>query len=407
MTKTTLTVLLIEDSQEYAELVRRWLSTKDNIEFVVHWTDSLMAGLHRLTNGDVDVILLDLGLPDSQGFGTFTTATTHALGIPIVILSGGDTESLALQMVQQGAQDYIIKGGCNREVLVRSLRFAVSRSSQLTSVETVPDQGTVIGVMGAKGGVGATTLACNLAIELRRQTDQRTLLADLDLNAGLVSFLMNAEAEHTILDAVTNAQFLDRSFWDRQVAHGFGGVDVVRSPNLLGIEAEQMQGIQDVLAMIRTFYRWTVLDLGRMTSLSLSLLERVNQLYLVTTFSVPALYEAKRTIGALMKAGLDTDRLRVVLNHVGASQNFSGDELGRIFGVPVYANLPSAAQELHDACAQEELLVGSSGYRVQMARLARRVAGLSEERSGPVAQFRSFTSKFRRNTNDTAVATRD
>jgi Flp pilus assembly CpaE family ATPase len=405
MIKKTLTVLLMEDNPEYAALVERWLSPANDIEFVLNWTDSLMAGLNRLAKGGVDAILLDLGLPDSHGLGTFTTAKTHASGVPIIILSGDDTESLALQMVQQGAQDYIVKSACSSEILVKALQYAVGRSSHKTSGETAADQGTVIAVMGAKGGVGATTFACNLAIELHRQTDQAALLADLDLNAGLVSFLMNTEAEYSILDAVANIHRLDRSFWDRIVAQGPGGVDIVRSPNLLGVDDADVRKIQHVLTLIRTFYRWTVLDLGRMTGLSLSLLDKVSELYLVTTESVPALYEAKKTIGALIKAGLEADRLRLIVNHVAATQEFSGSELGRLFGVPVYAKLPGAAQELDDALTQGKLLGVNSAYRVQIASLARKVAGLPEEKSGgPLAQLRSLAGKFRKNNNNKDVA---
>jgi hypothetical protein len=87
---------------------------------------------------------------------------------------------------------------------------------------------------------------------------------------------MNTEAEYSILDAVANIHRLDRSFWDGIVAHGPGGVDIVRSPNLLGVDDADVRKIQHVLTLIRTFYHWTVLDLGRMTGLSLSLLDKVN-----------------------------------------------------------------------------------------------------------------------------------
>src|SRR5580704_6796116 len=105
MIKKTVTILLIEDSPEYAELVRRWLSPQDDIEFIVHRTDSLQAGLRRLEEGNIDAILLDLGLPDSHGLATFTTAKLHAGDVPILVLSGSDSESIALQTIQQGAED--------------------------------------------------------------------------------------------------------------------------------------------------------------------------------------------------------------------------------------------------------------------------------------------------------------
>jgi MinD-like ATPase involved in chromosome partitioning or flagellar assembly/CheY-like chemotaxis protein len=169
MAKTLLTILLIEDSTEYAELVKRWLAPRNDIEFVLDWKDSLKAGLNRLAKGGVDAVLLDLGLQDSRPDKTFPATITTASGVPIVILSGGDTESLALKMVEEGAQDYIVKSTCNSDLLVKTLQFAVGRSKQKVSGAVAPEQGTVIAVMGAKGGVGTTTVAFNVATVLARQ----------------------------------------------------------------------------------------------------------------------------------------------------------------------------------------------------------------------------------------------
>jgi len=406
MIKKTVTVLLIEDSPEYAELVRRWLSPQDDIEFVVHRADSLLAGLSRFKMERIDAILLDLGLPDSRGIETFTTVKMHVGGVPILILSGNDTESVALQTIQQGAEDYyIMKSTCDGALLVKAVRHAVGRATPRVVDETVADQGTVIGVMGAKGGVGVTTFACSLALELLHQTEQRALVADLDVNAGLVRFLMKADAEHSILDAVANVHKLNHSYWNGIVGHGPGGVDVMPSPNLLGVDSADISKIHDVFATIRMFYRWTVLDLGRVASLSLSFLDKVSALYLVTTVNVPALHEAKRTIGVLMRAGLEPDRLRLIVNQAGSTE-YSGNDLDRLFGIPVYAKLPCAGQELDDACSRGQVLSANSEYRVRVAEVARRIAGLPEEASGgTVAQLRSLAGKLWKN-NSVAMATR-
>src|SRR5580700_11466145 len=127
--KKTLTVLLIEDSPDYAALVQQWLSLRTDIAFVLNWTDSLQAGLNRLKNGGVDVILLDLGLPDSSGLETFTRTKLQASGVPMILLSGDNSEQLALQMVQDGAQDYIVKGSCNGDSLAKAIQYAVVRTA--------------------------------------------------------------------------------------------------------------------------------------------------------------------------------------------------------------------------------------------------------------------------------------
>lgn len=129
----------------------------------------------------------------------------------------------------------------------------------------------------------------------------------------------------------------------------------------------------------------------------MNLLDRVDELFLVTTTSVPALYEAKRAVGALRNAGFEADRLRLVVNQLANTQDVPGSELNRIFGIPVYAELPESSQELRDACTHGKLPPEHGGFRLHIARLARKVAGIPEKKTrGRVSQLLSFAGGFRK-----------
>ena len=379
----TLKVLLIEDSPEYAELVQAWLSPGGEIAFSLNWTDSLAAGIKRLTQGGMDVILLDLGLPDSDGLETFTRIGAQAPDIPVIILSAGDSELLALQMIQEGAEDYLVKSACSREQLVRAVRYALVRRKQSARnpAEGSSDQPKVIGVIGAKGGVGTTTVACSLASELRRQTGKKVLLADLDVQAGLVSFLMNTNAQYSLLDAVSFVHDLDHVSWEQLVTNAADGLHVLPSPGLMGSVELQAAQIRQVLTLVRPMYDWTVLDLGRMNGLSAGMLDVVNQVFVVTTIGIPALYEAKRVIDALVRAGVEGDRLRLIVNEIEETQALSGRQLNQVFGVQVHARLSRDTEELHKACVLRKLPREDCGMRRQIAALARNVAGLPEKKA--------------------------
>jgi pilus assembly protein CpaE len=350
-----------------------------------------------LKSGGIDVILLDLGLPDSNGLETFQRTKLQAYGVPMILLSGDDSEQLALQMVRDGAEDYIVKGACNGDSLAKAIQYAVVRTAsrvEKAGPDGPADQATIIGVMGVKGGVGCTTIACNLAVALRRQTDKKTLLADLDLDGGIVGFLMGAESEYSVLDAAGNIGRLDLSFWEGLVSHGSGDLDILRSPSLAGVAEPDADSLRHVLGMIRNLYGWVVLDMGRPAAFSLNLLNKVTELLLVTTTSVPALYEAKRAIDALRGAGFEGDRLKVIVNQLSKTQEFSGRELDRLFGAPVYAKFDAAGKELHDACVKNSLPGKNSDFGLQMADLARKMAGLPPEKArSKVSQMFSFSDK--------------
>ena len=120
-------ILLIEDSPTDALLYREALEGAAPASFQVTIAERLELGLEQLKTHSFEAVLLDLGLPDSQGLDTFHTAYKEHPDIPIIILSGWGGEGLALEAVQAGAQDYLVKGIVSRESVARVVRYAIQR----------------------------------------------------------------------------------------------------------------------------------------------------------------------------------------------------------------------------------------------------------------------------------------
>ncbi len=120
-------VLLIEDNPADAVFIEEILKEAKDFSFDVEWKERLSIGLERLAKKGVDIVLLDLNLPDSKGFNTFTRTLAQAPEIPIIVLTGLDDETLAIRAVRTGAQDYLIKKHVNSSLLVRTIRYAIAR----------------------------------------------------------------------------------------------------------------------------------------------------------------------------------------------------------------------------------------------------------------------------------------
>ena len=322
-------------------------------------------------------MILDLGLPDSEGLGTFSAIRRRAKtnDIPIVVLSAADTESLALQTIQGGAENYLVKSACTGPLLSRALRHAVAKHTVEVAGRT-----RVIGVLGAKGGVGTTTIACNLATELRVETGQRVLLADVDVDAGMVALMMGVSPQYSFQYAVANFNRLDRSCWDAIVARSSDDLHIVSSPAHLGQEAVPVESIRQVLALVQPFYDWLVLDLGRLNSLTQGLLNSTDEIFVVTSTGIAALHQAKRVIEALARAGVEAPRIRLIVNEADPSPAFSGRDMPSIFGAEVYATVPRDASELQRSLFDRTPPAKTSALRREMARVARRLAGLPEKK---------------------------
>jgi PAS domain S-box-containing protein len=127
MATKTFQVLLVEDNPGDARLIQESLREAHGAVFEVHHAGRLTAALETLAAGDIDVVLLDLGLPDANGLDTLVRAHDAASGVPIVVLTGLDDEELAMRAVQEGAQDYLIKGNVEGGPLARAVRYAIER----------------------------------------------------------------------------------------------------------------------------------------------------------------------------------------------------------------------------------------------------------------------------------------
>ncbi|MCA8982467.1 MAG: Glu/Leu/Phe/Val dehydrogenase dimerization domain-containing protein [Planctomycetaceae bacterium] len=125
---TSVRVLLIEDNPIHVKLVTNLLAGARSPRFELETAGQLSDGLSRLDRGDIEIVLLDLTLPDSQDLETFIRVRAHAPHMPVVIVTGLDDIKLAAKAVEAGAQDYLVKTQLSASVLARSLRYALERT---------------------------------------------------------------------------------------------------------------------------------------------------------------------------------------------------------------------------------------------------------------------------------------
>lgn len=126
-----LQLLLLEDSGSDACLIRQLLRRELSEKFTLTVKRTVNEAVSQLESGGWDLVVADLMVPDSSGINTFRTIQSHAGSVPIVVVSGTDDEELAIEAVRLGAQDYLVKGQINRQLLLRTLRFAVERARHI------------------------------------------------------------------------------------------------------------------------------------------------------------------------------------------------------------------------------------------------------------------------------------
>ena len=132
-----LEILLVEDSPTEATLVDIWLSEGLLTPYTLHTAKTLAEGFTLFDAHGIDLIVLDLNLPDSHGLETFRRIHAHAEGIPVVIMSGESDEEVAITAVREGAQEYVVKGTLDDNVLIRPIRYAIERAGRQRAEEAL------------------------------------------------------------------------------------------------------------------------------------------------------------------------------------------------------------------------------------------------------------------------------
>ena len=127
MSSAPINVLLVEDNPGDARLLRELLQETGSSQFELVHAERFSEAMTRLSERRFDVVLLDLSLPDAHGLDTISRLGSQAEGTPIVILTGLNDEEIAIRALQQGAQDYLVKGQADGQLLARALRYAIQR----------------------------------------------------------------------------------------------------------------------------------------------------------------------------------------------------------------------------------------------------------------------------------------
>ncbi len=142
MNNNTIKILLVEDNLGDARLIQEIFKEEKKPKFEITQIDRISEAMKCLEETNFDVILLDLSLPDSNGIDTFRKVKAQKSDLPIVLLTGLDDEALAIKCVQEGAQDYLVKGQINNKALLKSIRYAIERHYK-TSEEAQRKDGVI------------------------------------------------------------------------------------------------------------------------------------------------------------------------------------------------------------------------------------------------------------------------
>jgi Flp pilus assembly CpaE family ATPase len=250
----------------------------------------------------------------------------------------------------------------------------------------------VFGFLPAKPGDGASTVAVNVSSAIARRSPGKTLLADFDLNLGMVAFLLKITNGHSILDAIDVAERMDDALWNNLVLNR-DSLDVLCSGKLEPRSDIDPSLAEKVVHFARRSYSTICIDLsGSMEPFSLALLGQCREIFLVCTSDVPSLHFARAKVHLLRESGL-LDRASVVINRSAILSSFSIDDMEKLLGLRIRLSLQNDPRRVSNAMREGTYVDPKSGLGRQFETFAASLVGLDSP-STTVSRKRRFIEHF-------------
>ncbi len=287
----------------------------------------------------------------------------------IVAVLPPNEPDLILRSLRMGACDFLISPITPEQV------DAVVQKLLRPFPECAPkaSRGHVYSVIPVKGASGATTIACGLAYQFRKNRNQRVLLADLDPLTGVVSFLLKVESHFSFADVLQRASDFDEDLWKATITKR-EGVDILLAPEMPPGGDVELSDAFSILNHARNSYQVVVADVGTAYSdWALSIVACSDEVLLVTSNELCSLQAAQRVVGYLEANGAPRAKLNLVINQYDPNLGLRPEVIESTLGLAVKQVIPRDYEALRDALLNDKLIAPSSRFGKAMAELARKL----------------------------------
>ena len=331
----------------------------------------------KLIELNFDVIIIDLDSDPETALDLVETLCADSQGTVMVYSSVADSE-LMIRCMRAGAREFLTIPFTPGAVAEAMVRAAVRR----TTIRTAPakrQDGKLHVFFGAKGGSGVTTMACNFAISVARESGAKALLIDLDLPFGDVALGLGLTAAYSTADALQNYTRLDANFLSRLVVKHESGLAVLGAPGKVIQVPIVADAVNKLLTVARQDYEYVIVDTGsRLELASTALFDADAIVYLVSQVGLAELRNSNRIISEFFKA--DFPKLEVVLNRFTGSLGIDEEHINRALTRRVEWKVPEDGVTVRktQSTATPLMLMDSPISRV-IRQMARTACGLSAE----------------------------
>ncbi|MBI3914900.1 MAG: response regulator [Chloroflexi bacterium] len=323
-------ILAVDDDPAIVELLRVILS---NEGYEVITADSGEAAYEIAVKQSPDLAIVDVNLPKMDGYALCRQLRQNAVTslLPIIMLTAHGDVGDRIKGFEAGADDFLLKPFEPKELAYRARNLLARANAFPPDASKNRQRGHIIAVFGAKGGVGKTTIAVNLAITLKRKANKKVVLVDADLSFGDIGVQLNLPIVRSILDLANRAEEIDQELVEQVLTQHDSGIRVLLSPyNRERGELVTGDHIRKILEVLVEHYDYVIVDNhSAYDDRTLTSLERANVILLVVTPEIGPLMNTNYFMEIAEQLGIQLKKLQIVLNRANSNVGIEPREIER------------------------------------------------------------------------------
>lgn len=335
-------VLLISKMEKNIGTLKSMINDEDI--FVIGDSIGGSAALDKIENTSPDIIIMTLGAGDTDVLNLAERIILHRPRTFVILVA----ENLDVETMQNA-----VKVGCHNITELHSSPKEFSdyiksvyhnesiRIKALSEKETLSWASTVITVFGAKGGLGKSTIAANLAVKLAEKR-KKVALIDLDLQFGDLHIFLDIEPKDTITELVQDAITPNIDFVRSYMTVHSSGVHLLCAPKSPEYaELVSADKVQSLLSLLRSYYDYVIIDTApSFSEVTMTAIESSSIIFFVTGLDISILRNSKLSV-SLLDSLQQNDKIRLIVNRAVDMNTITANDVQKIIGYPIWAKLPS------------------------------------------------------------------
>ena len=350
-------VLIVDDIAETRENIRKLLQFESDV-VVVGAARTGIEAIEMARETEPDVVIMDINMPDMDGITATEGLVRDVPFAQIVMLSVNNDADYVRRAMRAGARDFIAKPPSADELIstIRTLSvFAHEHKDKLSQslpsvvvhgpggghTGSLRPEGKVMVVYSAKGGVGCSMLATNIAVGLDT-ADTPTVLVDAALQFGDVAVSLNLQAKNSFIDLASRAEELDVEFVDEVLLRHSTGLRVLAAPPRPEVADEVTAGqVRNVIQFLKRNFAYVVVDTSsNMDDITLAVLDVADLLITIATPEIPSIKDTRLLFDLLGVLEFPKERIFFVLNKTDKRSGISSDAVSENLKCTVDAEIP-------------------------------------------------------------------